>query len=160
MAHEITIHEDHRFKEMPEDTIYYCRQQYRPPILLGTFIINEGAWNAGIHGCGDGKCVFSNHTFNRECPYSCVYYMGEKATPGTTIGPEYNFRKHPERIYYQLDKDGVNQIVLGKVIDSSHAYDAGLHGASYGYSIFENKKFPNSDCRTILPTKYKVYFLE
>ena len=157
---KIYIHEDHNFKGRPE-TVYYCNNGTQP-IELGMFVYNQKKWSAGIQGWGDGECKFTNRTFNRECPYSSVYYYGVKETPGTTIGPEYEFDKHPkDRVYYRIDRKG-RVITLGKVLDHGYPYDAGFHGMSYGFTIFEFDKesFRGGDCRTTLPVKYKIYFLE
>jgi len=159
---KIYIHEDHEFEKYP-DTVYYTKfllAKSREPFELGIFKYNQRAWNAGNWGSGDGECKFSNFTFSRECPYSAVFYYGKKTTPGTTVGPEYQFGEHPDRIYYRTDKSG-NPIKLGKALEYCAKYDAGFNGSSNGYSIFEFDKitFRGYDCRIILPTKNKVYFL-
>ena len=158
---KIYIHEDHDFKAHPE-TVYFCNGGVQEPIELGKFVHNQKKWNAGIQGWGDGECKFTKRKFNRECPYSSVYYYGVKETPGTTIGPEYEFDKHPkDRVYYRIDRKG-RTITLGRVLDHGYPYDAGFHGMSYGFTIFEFDKesFRGGDCRIMLPVKYKIYFLE
>lgn len=158
---KIYIHEDHDFKARPE-TVYFCNGGVNEPIELGMFVHNHKKWSAGIQGWGDGECKFTNRKFNRECPYSSVYYYGVKETPGTTIGPEYDFDKHPkDRVYYRIDGKG-RVITLGRVLDHGYPYDAGFHGSSNGFAIFEFDKrtFSGYDCRMTLPVKYKVYFLE
>ena len=156
---KIYIHEDHDFKAHPE-TVYFCNGTQ--PIELGKFVFNQKKWNAGINGWGEGECKFTIRKFNRECPYSSVYYYGVKETPGTTIGPEYEFNKHSkDRVYYRLDRKG-RVITLGRVLDHGYPYDAGFNGSSNGFTIFEfdNRTFRDYDCRMTLPVKYKVYFLE
>jgi hypothetical protein len=161
---KIYIHEDHNFKSNPA-TVYYTDTLFEKGrnFELGTFEFNQYAYNAGIHGWGDGECKFSKHKFNRECPYSVVYYRGVKQTPGTTIGPEYEFTKHSkERIFYRTDSKTGNPIKLGKILDYGAPYDAGFNGMSTGFSIFEFDKtsFRNYDCRNSLPVRCKVYYLE
>ena len=158
---KIFIHEDHNFKLVKETRVYFYNSN--PPLELGTFEFNQKKWNAGLNGWGDGECKFSKHTFNYECPYSKVYYYGVKETPGTTIGPEYEFNKQPkDRVYYRRLNAKGDVAMLGRVLDHGYPYDAGFNGCSDGYTIFEFDKesFRNGDCRCMLPLKYKVYFLE
>jgi hypothetical protein len=158
---KIFIHEDHNFKTEKEQRVYYYNSN--PPRELGTFEFNQKKWSAGINGWGDGECKFSKYTFNYECPYSKVYYYGVKETPGTTIGPEYEFDKHPkDRVYYRRLNAKGDVATLGRVLDHGYPYDAGFNGFSHGHTIFEFDKesFRNGDCRCALPVKYKVYFLE
>jgi len=155
---KIFLHDDHDFRALPTDTVYYYKnRQYE--FKLGTYIKHEADWNAGIHGEGPGISEFSIIKMNYALPYGKIYFIAPKPTPGTTVGPEYNFKLYPDRIYYQNNEKG-DQIRLGKCIQSEHAYNAGLHGSSEGFSVFENKKFEYYDCRTIQPLSMKVYYLE
>jgi len=164
ISDKIYIHEDHDFKSDPT-TVYYTDMSLGNggSFELGTFEFNQHAYSAGINGWGDGECKFSNYRFNRECPYSAIYYRGVKQTPGTTIGPEYLFKKHSkDRIFYRTDSKTGYPVKLGKIIDYGAPYDAGFNGMSTGFSIFEFDKtsFKDYDCRKILPVRCKVYYLE
>lgn len=163
---KIFLHEDHDFKTEKEKEnqprVYFYNSN--PPVELGTFEFNQKKWNAALTGWwSDGECKFSKYTFKYECPYSKVFYYGVKETPGTTIGPEYEFDKNPkDRVYYRRLNAKGGVATLGRVLDHGYPYDAGFNGFSHGNTIFEFDKesFRNSDCRFILPVKYKVYFLK